>query len=284
MDQIAQKFSNQSQDSKLLTLQNRVEDLKEENTRLKKEQENGQKDTHEFVGYFQLELEKKDNIIDTLNDKILKLQVENMNNLKSQKESYEAQIAELKADAEQIQTDLKRQLTAAQDELETLVEFRKMKVSIETELANLRETCAKQKIKFEKDLREEERKHLLDLSRLQKETEKKLVDLSREARVEAQKNLDSDTRKIVADNRRMAEELKFQMGQTGELQRINLELDTNNKQLVRELSICKEKETLYAQESLKKNQQIKDLTERLHQTESKMKEQYNEFQVYFILI
>lgn len=278
MDEIINKFNDQTNGNKLISLQERIESLKRENNNLKYLQDIGQKDTHEFVAYFQLELEKKDNIIDSLNDKILQLQCENQSNLKNQKEEYEKQIEELRADAEKIQNDLKQQLNKAQDELDTLAEFRKMKISIETELANLRETCNNQKIQFDKDLKNEERKHILDLSRLQKETEKKLIELSREARVEAQKNLDADTRKIVADNRRMAEELKFQMSQTSELQKINIDLETTNKQLVRELSICKEKETLYAEESLKKNEQIKELTERLHQTECQMREQSAIFQ------
>ena len=78
------------------------------------------------------------------------------------------------------------------------------------------------------------------------------------AREEAQKGLDADTRRIVTDNRRMGEELRFQLQATEELQSIKARLEDENKKLKREVIMSAETEVLYAKKS---NTQVRDARE-----------------------
>ncbi len=60
-------LQRQSLEKSCATLRERVEKLRGENADLKKKRAKSEKDTHEFVAYFQKEMEKKDEMIAQLN-------------------------------------------------------------------------------------------------------------------------------------------------------------------------------------------------------------------------
>ena len=60
--------------------------------------------------------------------------------------------------------------------------------------------------------------------------------------------LDSETKKIVSDNRRMGEELRFQLQMMAELQNEKSKSDEMVRQLRREVSILSEKEKEFAKQ------------------------------------
>jgi len=83
---------------------------------------------------------------------------------------------------------------------------------------------------------------------MQKEMIERTEAIKKEARIEAQAGLDSETKKIVTDNRRMGEELRFQLQMMSELQAEKAKSDDLVKQLRRDLSILQEKENEYARQ------------------------------------
>lgn len=60
----------QKLDDQVTSLRARVEKLRRENDDLKAKRDKNEKDTHEFVAYFQKEMEKKDTIVATLSDEV----------------------------------------------------------------------------------------------------------------------------------------------------------------------------------------------------------------------
>jgi predicted nucleic acid-binding Zn-ribbon protein len=64
-------FNRQLDLDKVEKLKERVEKLRQENEALKLRHEKSEKDTHEFVAYFQREMEKKDDMIASLNDTLM---------------------------------------------------------------------------------------------------------------------------------------------------------------------------------------------------------------------
>jgi hypothetical protein len=60
----------QKLDDQVTSLRARVEKLRRENDALKTKRDKNEKDTHEFVAYFQKEMEKKDTIVATLSDEV----------------------------------------------------------------------------------------------------------------------------------------------------------------------------------------------------------------------
>ena len=70
---------------------------------------------------------------------------------------------------------------------------------------------------------------------MQKDMEKRTNEIRRQAKMEMQQGLDADTRKIIADNRRMGEELRFQQQMTNELQEEKRKVEEENALLTRDM-------------------------------------------------
>lgn len=181
----------------------RVEKFRKENDQLKLARDKSEKDTHEFVAYFQKEMEKKDDMIANLNDTLTRKELEFEHGSSASKQSYELQITELKtksaAEAERLQIRLK----IVEDELNVLTEFREMKTTLEQNLAEKDRSLEELHVKYGNEINTIERKFLEEKARIQKDMARHIEDIKRASQEEAQKGLDADTRKIVTDNRRM---------------------------------------------------------------------------------
>ena len=53
---------------------------------------------------------------------------------------------------------------------------------------------------------------------MQKDMDRRADELKKEAKIQVQNGLDADTKKVIAENKRMKEELRFQQEMTDELQ------------------------------------------------------------------
>ena len=69
-------LNRQKLDEQVTTLRARVEKLRAENEELKAKRDKNEKDTHEFVAYFQKEMEKKDDQIAEYKDEIIQRKME----------------------------------------------------------------------------------------------------------------------------------------------------------------------------------------------------------------
>ena len=136
----------------------------------------------------------------------------------------------------------------AEEELHKLNHFREMKESVENQLANDKKMITSLEEKNTSDLNNQERKFLAEKAKMHKETESKTEEIKKAARIEAQAGLDSETKKIVSDNRRMGEELRFQLQMMAELQNEKSKSDEMVRQLRREVSILSEKEKEFAKQ------------------------------------
>jgi len=217
------------------------------------------KDTHEFVAFFQREMEIKDEIIVTLNAEFEKTKLGLEMQLKAASDASAKALKSLRDEKTVMENNLAGKLKATEEELNKVETFRDQKHQMEATLAELRSQITAMEANHAEDMLHQERKFLADKARTQKEIEETHQHIRREARLEAQSGLDADTRRIVNDNRRMAEELRFQQQITSELEADKDRLEAECSALRRDVSLMNEAETLTAKQGTHRTKEVKAL-------------------------
>jgi hypothetical protein len=271
-------LQRQSLEQQIAVLKARCESLRQHNDELKLKRSKGEKDTHEFVAYFQKELEKKDDRLADYREQLTQLQLQKVEEITNLTNKYESKLEILEEESSSTIERLEMKLKMAEDELTLLNEFKEIKEIVEKKLAEkekeLQTTRRHQKL----TLQQLERKFLEEKSKAKIAQEARIAEIKRLAREEAQKGLDSDTRKIVTDNRRMAEELRFQLKTTEELQRDKKMIEDENKKLKREVLMSVDKEQLYAQKSRGQAKSKRDLQTKVESLERSLSSVVRDFE------
>lgn len=291
-----------------------------------------QRDTHEFVAYFQTEMEKKDELIATLKDRVANLEYELRKQTREITDRLESEIRMREEAALETETKLKRKLAAAEDDLYALRNFRDHKVCIvlfsfrvcvfrrgasphrytpqervDAQVKALKDELERRETSYKEEMTTMERKFLEDKSRILRNHAEQFTvcscvflplplslclslrppcaptstpsssssssppphkqDTKRRAREEAQKQLDSDTKRVILDNRRMGEELRFQQQETAILQQEKEQVEAQNKRLARELELFVDKEKEYARQGSRRARDNKDLKDKVRALE-----------------
>ena len=86
-----------------------------------------------------------------------------------------------------------------------------------------------------------------------------LAEMKKTSQEEAVERLDASTKKILFENRRMAEELRLQVQETDELQKAKRYLEEENKKLKREVQLNEQSVKEYAKQGFRQSREIKEL-------------------------
>ena len=271
-------LQRQSLEQQIAVLKVRCESLRQHNDELKIKRAKGEKDTHEFVAYFQKELEKKDDRIADYREQLTQLKLRHSQTIEEMKTSYERKLGKLEEESSTTVERLQMRLKIAEDELTMLNEFKEIKEIVEQKLLAKEKELEAHKDHHELTIQQLERKFLEEKRKMKQEQEKRIAEIKRLAREEAQKGLDSDTRKIVTDNRRMAHELRFQLQTTEELQREKRIVEEDNKKLKREVVLNVEKEQLYAKRGTSFNREKRELQAKIESLERSLSQVVRDFE------
>ena len=238
----------------------------------------GEKDTHEFVAYFQKELEGKDVRIHSLNELMAHQDAERQAEHDALVRRQSEQVADLETKLQTADTTSTAKIQMLEDELAKVDTFREMKRAMD---AKIEEQETALKLAEERHLAEataNERKFLAEKSKMQKDLEKRTSDIRRAAKQEMQNGLDADTLKVIGENRRMAEELRFQQQMTAELQSEKNAVDEAVRVLRRDMELAREKEGEYAKQSHVKNREAKKREEKIAALEELLRDAGKKFQ------
>ena len=271
-------LQRQSLEKSCATLRERVEKLRAENADLKKKRAKSEKDTHEFVAYFQKEMEKKDEMIAQLNTSLVQKELQYEREKEEMRSSYEDQLATQQQTSSEKVESLNMQLRMVGDELTVLNDFKEMKVDLEKKLDQTAQDLVTQQQNHQQTINAMERKFLEEKARIQKDVERRIEEIKRKCREEAQQGLDADTRKIITDNRRMGEELRFQLQTTDELQRAKTQLEEEKTRLAREVGLFTEKEREYAKQGYRQSREIKELQHKVKSLERSLSQVVRDFE------
>lgn len=260
------------------SLRDRLKVVGADNDDLRRTREKVEKDTHEFVAYFQKEMEKKDDVIADLKDTVRKLEREKEDDLRDMREEFESQIAHKDNEFANVERDLRLRLKTVEEELQVLFDFKAHKNELESQLREQAQNLVAKDVDHNKEMQNMERKFLEEKTRIAKEHQRNVARIKRQAREEAQKGLDADARRIVTDNRRMGEELRFQLQTTDELHELKEKLEEDNRKLQRDVALYEEKEKEYSKQGHKKGREIKDLNGQVQTLEKSLSQVVRDFE------
>lgn len=269
---------HQLDQDKISTLETRLHDIQKEKDELQRARDKGEKDTHEFVAYFQKELEAKDIIIAKRNEELALQEKTLKDELHSLRTDKEGELERLTERSAQTELGLRGRVEVLEEENNKLESFKEDKAKIEAEMKELREQIKQLEESHKTELAAQERKFLEEKVKMAKEMEDRTEELRQEAHIQVQNGLDADTRKVIADNRRMKEELRFQQEVTAELQAEKARVDQENKLLRRDLDLANDKESEYAAKSNSKSKEIQNLRDKITALENLMKDHGKKFQ------
>lgn len=263
----AYKISRQLDQERIDFLSKRIEDLLGSNGELRTSSSRNEKDTHDIVLYFQREMEMKDDIIARLNEELIKRETQLKFEVEKMKKKFETEKEDIQRNADYAMVDLTQRLEKAEADLSSLVVYQQEKEKHEAKLTKLDKQLADQRQEMFDSLDEQERKFLEENANKMKELDEQKLAFRELALKEAREAMGEEVKKIIADNTRMFEELKFHSVMTADLQADKTALESELQTTKRELSIVGDKEIEYAHQGFFKAKEIKALRERVEHLE-----------------
>ena len=255
---------------KIILLGKRVEDLIKSNNTLRASSSKNEKDTHDIVLYFQREMEMKDEIISRLNEELVKRETQLKYEVDKLQKKFDHDLTSYRSTTDQTILELKSKLEAADADLLSVEMYRNERDIYDSKLQSLEKSLQEQRQQLFDALDDQERKFLEEKAQLLKDLDdQKLVFREIELK-EARMAMGEEAKKILADNNRMHEELKFHHAATADLHTEKTTLITQLKSTKRDVAILNEKELEYAKQTYYKTKEIKSLRERIEYLENNL--------------
>lgn len=245
----------------------RCHDLSRENERLKHEREVQEEEAREIISFLRRNAESKDATIEQVKDALEKQEQAARDDQDRVAAAHAAQVKELEGIARVREQQLENELTEVQIELESLKRFKDQKAAIEAELEDMRRGRAEQEEGNKETIAQMERKFFEEKAKLQREAKQMLAEIKKSSQEEAVERLDASTKKILFENRRMATELRLQIQEADELQKLSRARDEENKRLRRDVDLQEQSGKEYAKQRYKHTREIKDLLEKVKSLE-----------------
>ena len=188
----------------------RCQDLRGENDALKVEKDQRETDALQIISFLRRDAERKDELIESLKNTI-----NQQRDLFAQQREEERQQAadtlqEKEAEWGAKETQMQSQLDHLGNELDALQTFKEQKTSLEEKLERGNLERSDLEADHKEMLAAIERKFFEEKGRLAKEYKQMLAEMKKSSQEEAVERLDASTKKILFENRRMAEELRVQ--------------------------------------------------------------------------
>ncbi|EQC42073.1 hypothetical protein SDRG_00915 [Saprolegnia diclina VS20] len=273
-----ESFNRQVEASKAELLAKRIEELQAENENLRFLHAKGEKEIHEFVAYFQRELGTREKIAAKLTEELNDTKQRHTDDVEAWHTKYDSETKQLKETNRSLESTLSSKLKIAQEDLSKLEVFRDMRETLEKKLNAVTDALESERVAHKDAVSVLERKFLEEKARAQKDTEKRIEKIKQQSREDARNILDADTRKIVTDNKRMGDELRFQLQMTDELQREKDKLVEQTKALQRELQLHADKEQEYAKYGQRQTREIKQLQAKVKTLEKSLSQVVSTFE------
>jgi len=261
---------NQRKKKALQETKVKCEQLLGENRLLLEEREANQQETYEVTEFLRKEILRKNEKIGSLEQILEQREIL----VEQEKTSFikhaETKVNELKQQWGSRENDLVTQVEFLQKELTALKDFKERQLEIEAEMERLRQVNEELKHQQEVKTAELERKFIEQNTKMKKEYEQKLEELKKACEEDINERLDASVKRILQQNRRMAEELRLHVQETDELQREKKVLEEECTTLLREVQLKQEMESQYAKRGSKQTRSIKEAGSKVESLEKSM--------------
>ncbi len=211
-------ISRQLDQEKINFLTKRIEELLKSNNELRSGASQNEKDTHDIVLYFQREMEIKDDIIMRLNEELVKCQTQLKFEVERVRKNFEEELAQVKGNAEATISSLTSKIQLLEDDLKAVDAYRREKDQHEEIIKKLERNLKQQRDQLIDAMEEQERRFLEEKAQLFKELDEQKAAFREVALNEARAAMGEEVKKIIAENSRMFEELKFHHAESVHIQ------------------------------------------------------------------
>jgi hypothetical protein len=212
------QISRQLDQEKISFLTKRIDELLKSNNDLRGNASRNEKDTHDIVLYFQREMEMKDEIIAKLNEELVKRETQLKFELEKLKKKFDVDMADLKRESDNTISALTTTRADKEADLAATETFRNNKDAFMMQLERLEKEVRDQRQQMFDALDEQERKFLEEKSQLLRDLDDQRALLAEAALKDAREAMGAEVKKILAENNRIYEEVKFLVTTTTELQ------------------------------------------------------------------
>ena len=251
--------------------------LLSENRSLLEEKEAMERETYEVTEYLRKEIVSKSEAVARLCGELEEARHDAERTLATAREEEKARLAERDSHWKAQLDDAKANVERHARELEGLSEFRKRQAEVEGELTTLREENQGLRAQQDAALTQLERKFTEQATRTKKEYEARLAALKKSSEEDIDERLDASVKRILQQNRRMAEELRLHVTETDELQRARDSLLEEKKRLAREVDIKGEMEAQFAKRGSRQAKEISAANAKIRALERSLGQLTREF-------
>lgn len=265
-----EEFVRQSLQALVTSLKQRVKELEEEGEDLRRARTKVNKDTHDFVSYFQDALEKKDAMIEDLKERLRRVEFESAREIRRLKDEFAGRKDEMEATAGDREKALQATVADLRQRLLALESYRERKEEVDAQVVTLQGELERERHDRHEEVRSVERRWMEDKKKMLDEQTTHYEDLKRQARAEAQRRLDEDVRRIVMENKRMSEEIRFHREQTAVLAGEVKALTEQNRSLRRELELAGDSEREWAVRGTQQRRQNRELLDKVQALEASL--------------
>ena len=218
---------------RIAQLEDRKGDQAAERTQLVKKLETERVNQEDIFEYLRGEIHNKNNQITDYQEKTLTLE-------KEKEDLITENETERQAERDQVMEDKVRseaEVTKLKDELHKVKTFISMKAEMESDLAEKNRLLEANQKAHTTAIADLERKHVQEKDRLKKEMLTKLRETKSKLLQMTDNQLDTTTKRTIAENEQMSSELAWQSRETEKLIRRNDKLTKDNSALKRELGL-----------------------------------------------
>jgi len=256
----------------------RCQELTAENQALRSEKETQEHDSQLVLKFLREDAERKDELIESLKKTINQQRELFAAQREDERQAADAELNSVRDELTTQNEKLTKELNEARDELMRLAEFKANKLAIEKALEDGEAEREHMRDEHKLHMESLERKFLEEKNRLQKEYKQMLAEMKKSSQEEAVERLDSSTKKILFENRRMAEELRLQVAETDALQKTKKVLEEEGKKLRREVALNEQAVKEYAKQGFRQSKEIKELSAKVKGLERSLSQSVHQFE------
>eukprot|EP00736_Rhodelphis_marinus_P004159 Rmarinus@m.18301 len=256
----------------------RYQQMRDENERLLKELQQRERDSVEVTGHLEKQIEKQTKVLETLSQKVVDLQKEKEDDKAKMAETNSKDLEAKEKAWAMKEHELAESTRQMQIELDELKEFKKARAHMKKELEDLQREKETIQQKRDEDKQEMERTIIEVKARLQRDINQKIAEFKKASEENVNNRLDESTKRILAQNRQMADELRLHVQETEELQQIKNRLEEENKRLVREVELGSMNEQEYAKRGAKQQRHNRELETKVKNLERSLTHVVREFE------
>lgn len=269
---------NQRKKKALADTKSQFGKISEENRNLIKQLEDTQRENYEVTEHLRRELLQKTERIAELDAEVERMREEKESELERFEELAAMREAEHRIKSEAREAELQAQLDQLTAKLAGVQDYQQRQIEIEEDILRLKEENQKLKEKLEQQRSELERYYLELNTKIRKEYEQKMEELKKAAEEEIDERLDASVKRILQQNRRMAEELKIHVQETDMLQQEVRLLEEERNRLTREVVLKSELEEGYAKRGAQQAITIKDAQSKVVTLEHSLQQVIQDFE------